>query len=140
MTANEYLAALLVQQDLSDAEVKALQSLRDQIQGQLSILQGNPRFYYAGSYGKQTMIRQRYDLDIVIYWPHAVTYPIKGIYDAVGQELQKHWKVVRSKTVSWELPFEGSFHVDVVPGRALDGSFREQICFGQIQARHLRRA
>ena len=75
------------------------------------------------------MIRQRYDLDIVIYWPHAVTYTMEGIYNAVGQELQKHWKVVRSKTVSWELPFEGGFHVDVVPGRALDGSFRESNLF-----------
>jgi len=75
------------------------------------------------------MIRQRYDLDIVIYWPHGVTYTIEGIYNAVGQELQKHWKFVRSKTVSWELPFEGSFHVDVVPGRALDGNFREATLF-----------
>jgi hypothetical protein len=129
MTANEYLAGLLAQQDLTNAELKTLRDLRDQIQGQLSVLQGNPRFYYAGSFGKHTMIRQRYDLDIVIYWPHAVTYTMEGIYNAVGQELQKHWKVVRSKTVSWELPFEGGFHVDVVPGRALDGSFRESNLF-----------
>jgi hypothetical protein len=129
MAANDYLAAVLAQQDLSEAEVQALRNLRDQIQGQLSTFEGNPRFYYAGSYGKLTMIRQKYDLDIVMYWPHDVTYTIKGIYDAVGQELQKHWKVVRSKTVSWELPFEGGFHIDIVPGRALDNSFREANLF-----------
>jgi len=52
MTANEYLAGLLTQQNLSDTELTSLRGLRDQIQGQLSVLQGNPRFYYAGSYGK----------------------------------------------------------------------------------------
>jgi tRNA nucleotidyltransferase (CCA-adding enzyme) len=125
MTANEYLAGVLAQQNLTDVEVNTLRGLRDQIQGQLSVFEGNPRFYYAGSYGKHTMIRQRYDLDIVVYWPNGVTYTIKGIYDAVGKELQKHWKFVRSKTVSWELPFEGGFHVDIVPGRALDTAFKE---------------
>jgi hypothetical protein len=125
MTANQYLAALLVQQTLTDSELNALRGLRDTIQGQLSILEGDPRFYYAGSYGKQTMIRQRYDLDIAMYWPSSVSYTIKGIYDAVGEVLKKNWKFVNSKTVSWELPFEGGFHIDVVPGRAIDGTFKE---------------
>ena len=38
MTANEYLAGLLAQQDLTNAELKTLRDLRDQIQGQLSVL------------------------------------------------------------------------------------------------------
>lgn len=122
---DQYLRGLLTQQDLSSAEIIALQNLRNQIQGQLSVLQGGPRFYYAGSYGKKTMIRARYDLDIVMYWPSTSTYTIKGIYDAVGQELRKHWNAVNSKTVSWEVPFQGDFHVDVVPGRALDAQYRE---------------
>lgn len=123
MTAEQYLRGLLAQQDLSDREINALRDLRDQIQSQLSTLQGGPRFYYAGSYGKKTIIRQRYDLDIVIYWPSTVTYTINGIYDAVGKVLRKNWNVVNSKTVSWELPFEGGFHIDIVPGRALDTQF-----------------
>lgn len=125
MTASEYLASLLTHQNLADQELNALRSLRDTIQGQLSILEGSPRFYYAGSYGKQTMIRQRYDLDIAMYWPNTVSYTIKGIYDAVGGVLKRNWKFVNSKTVSWEVPFEGGFHIDVVPGRAIDGTFRE---------------
>jgi hypothetical protein len=54
-----------------------------------------------------------------------VSYSIKGIYDAVGKVLKSNWKFVNSKTVSWELPFEGGFHIDVVPGRALDATFYE---------------
>jgi len=32
---------------------------------------------------------------------------------------------VNSKTVCWELPFNGGFHIDVVPGRALDAKYFE---------------
>jgi hypothetical protein len=71
------------------------------------------------------MIKARYDLDLVMYWPHTATYSIKGIYDAVGGILKKHWKIVNTKTVGWELPFQGGFHIDVVPGRALDSQYYE---------------
>ena len=33
--------------------------------------------------------------------------------------------MVNSKTVCWEIPFQGGFHIDVVPGRALDASYKE---------------
>jgi hypothetical protein len=125
LSADQYLRGLLARQDLSSAELLALQNMRDQIQGQLSTLAGSPRFYYAGSYGKKTIIRARYDLDIVMYWPSTSTYTIKGIYDAVGGVLKQHWTYVNSKTVSWELPFQGGFHIDIVPGRALDAQYRE---------------
>jgi hypothetical protein len=125
VTANEYLDGLLTQQLLLQNELDGLRALRDKIQGQLSVLEGSPRFYYAGSYGKRTIIRQRYDLNMVIYWPSGVSYTIKGIYDAVGQVLKNHWQSVNSKTVSWELPFDGGFHIDVVPGRALDATFKD---------------
>jgi len=125
MSAEHYLRRLLTEQDLSEGELTGLRSLRDDIQRQLSVLQGSPRFYYAGSFGKKTIIRQRYDLDIVMYWPNGAPYTIKGIYDAVGKVLKQHWKYVNSKTVSWELPFQGGFHIDIVPGRALDPQYRE---------------
>jgi hypothetical protein len=43
----------------------------------------------------------------------------------VGDALKKHWTYVNSKTVAWELPFQGGFHIDVVPGRALDAQYYE---------------
>jgi hypothetical protein len=125
LSAEQYLRRLLAEQDLTEGELSALRSLRDDIQQKLSVLQGGPRFYYAGSFGKKTIIRQRYDLDIVMYWPNTAPYTIKGIYDAVGKVLKQHWTYVNSKTVSWELPFQGGFHIDVVPGRALDPQFFE---------------
>src|SRR3954447_10757641 len=103
---NQYLASVLAGQDLSIAEVNGLRTLRETIEGQLSVLNGSPRFYYGGSFGKHTMIKARYDLDLVMYWPHTATYAIQDIYKAVGDVLRKHWKFVNSKTVAWELPFD----------------------------------
>jgi hypothetical protein len=125
MSNNQYLGSILAGQNLSTAELNSLRDLRQQIEGQLSVLEGSPRFYYGGSFGKRTMIKARYDLDLVMYWPHTATYSIKGIYDAVGTILKKHWNYVNPKTVAWELPFSDGFHIDVVPGRALDAQYYE---------------
>lgn len=124
MTNEQYLRHLLSGQALTNGETDALRTLRDQIQGQLSNFQGSPRFYYGGSYGKDTIIRASYDLDLVMYWTHDCGFGLADIFNAVGTELRKHWKYVEQKNVAWTLPFEGGFHVDVVPGRAIDSSFK----------------
>ncbi len=124
MNVENYLQSLIDQQDLNDFQINTLRNLRAEIESHLLQLQGRPRFYYGGSYGKMTIIREKYDLDIVIYWPQTTQYTIKGIYDGVGNQLKKKWNV-NSKNVSWEIPFQGGFHIDVVPGRALDDSYKE---------------
>lgn len=124
MSAQDYLQSLLTAQTLSDPDLAPLRQLRQRVEGRLSALPGKtPRFYYGGSYGKNTMIRQRYDLDIVIYWPQTTSYTIKEIYDMVGRELKKDWSTAHPKTVCWEINFQGGFHIDVVPGRALDTNY-----------------
>lgn len=125
MTAQEYLQSLLNSQDLSQTELSGLRTLREKIEQQLRTgLQKVERVYYAGSFGKKTMIREQYDLDIVVYWASNCGFTLEAIYNGVGKMLAKHWKVVNPKTVAWELPFEGGFHIDVVPGRAIDASFK----------------
>ncbi|MGA7577734.1 MAG: hypothetical protein ACLQUW_10170 [Desulfobaccales bacterium] len=124
MSNDAYLRSLLAQQNLTQDQLNSLRSLREQIEGQLSVLQGSPRFYYAGSFSKKTMIQESFDLDIVVYWPHNCGYSLKGIFNAVGEILKKHWNYPTPKTVSWELRFQGGFHIDVVPGRAIDGTFK----------------
>ncbi len=124
MSNHDYLHQLLAKQELGQDQLDSLRDLRQQIESQLSVLPGTPRFYYGGSFGKKTMIRAAFDLDIVAYWPHDCGYSLKDIYDAVGNTLRKHWNYVNPKTVSWQLPFQGGFHIDVVPGRAIDGTLR----------------
>lgn len=123
---DNWLKEQLARQDLSDFELNSLRDLRQQIEGQLSSgLKGEKRFYYGGSYGKNTMISAKYDLDIVVYWDAQSPYTIESIYNSVGNVLKKHWKFVNQKKVSWELPFQGGFHIDVVPGRAIDNNYYE---------------
>lgn len=124
MTNQEYLESLLNGQRLSKTELDNLQTLRARVETVLSILSGSPRFYYAGSYGKDTIIRESYDLDIVAYWPSDCGYSLKDIFDGVGTVIRKQWANAYPKTVAWEIPFQGGFHIDVVPGRALDNTFK----------------
>lgn len=125
MTNQDYMEWLLKSQVLSDAEITVLRRLKASVEKLLCKLDGAPRFYFGGSYGKETIIRERYDLDIIAYWPKDTKYTIKEIYDGVGSQLQEKWKSAHSKTVAWEINFEGGFHIDVVPGRALDDKFKE---------------
>lgn len=123
MSNENFLKHLLDLQDLKPEQLDSLRNLRDLIQSQLSILPGSPRFYYAGSFGKKTMINANFDLDIVVYWPHNWNYSLKEIYKQVGSVLTKNWTIVKPKTVAWTLPFDNGFHIDVVPGRALDNTY-----------------
>lgn len=128
MTVNEWLISLLQQQELGNQELNNLKNLAREIEDQLSILPGNPKFYIAGSLAKGTIIRKQYDLDIVMYWPFDPnpTFYLKDIYEAVGDVLKENYKYVNQKTVSWEIPsLKGDFHIDVVPGRALDQNYYE---------------
>jgi hypothetical protein len=124
MTNQEYLQSLLRTQDLMVTELTTLRNLRDQIEQQLRTGLQAARVYYAGSFGKKTMIREQYDLDIVVYWDKDCGYTLKEIFNGVGNVLRQHWTLVNRKTVAWELPFQGGFHIDVVPGSAIDNSFK----------------
>jgi hypothetical protein len=123
MTNHEYLQAIAKDQEVSSQQLDVLRRVREGIEGELRRLSGNPSFYYAGSFAKKTMVREMFDLDIVVYWPHGWNDTLRNISDAVGNVLRQKWQSVAPKTVAWTINFQGGFHVDVVPGRAIDNSF-----------------
>lgn len=126
LTSGYYLDQLLATQYLTYEEEKHLCEIAEDLKKRLSNLEGHPQFYYAGSFGKDTIVRESYDLDLVVYWPStAQKYSIQGIYESVGNLLEKQGFLVNSKNVCWEIPCKGGFHIDVVPGRALDPDFYE---------------
>ncbi len=121
MGSQEYLERILEQQKLSQNQKKNMRNLRDKIEGHIrDNLSGNPVFYYGGSYGKKTIIKESYDLDIVVYWPKGHKKTLKEIYYNVKKVLDRNWEEVKPKRVALQIPFKGDFHIDVVPGRALD--------------------
>ncbi len=110
---------------LHDVELASLHATRDKIVGYLNRALGStPRIYYGGSYAKGTMIRAAYDLDLVIYYPHTDKAPVSEIFGNVHSSLVRAGFFVQPRTVALRIQDHSGFHVDVVPGRALDGDFR----------------
>jgi hypothetical protein len=125
MTPHQYLERLLQQQAMPQGELATLRRLRDEIEGKLRSAYGSgPRCYYGGSFGKNTMIRVSYDLDIVIYFPSTERASLRDIFNDVHGELTRNGYVVQPKTVALRLPYEEGFHIDVVPGRAQDSAYQ----------------
>lgn len=118
MTNESYLREILDGQDLTENQKRNLRDLRDKIEGQLrNGIKGTPKAYYGGSYAKNTMIKASYDLDLVLYWPSDSPYSLESLYRAAEGVLDRNWRTVRKKKVGLELPFEGDFHIDVIPGK-----------------------
>ena len=63
------------------------------------------------------MIRAGYDLDIVLYWPSDSPYSLESLYRAAESVLDRNWRTVIKKKVGLEIPFQGDFHIDVIPGK-----------------------
>jgi hypothetical protein len=120
-----YLTNLLDQYAVSAEVEEIFRGERERIQTALSNnwRTGNPRFYYGGSFIKRTMISEAYDLDIIVYFPPTDAFAVRQIYEAVEQRLQGHRFATRRHNVAIRLPYK-HFHIDVVPGRAMDNSYR----------------
>lgn len=130
MTPHDYLSGVLIRETVAPVQMATLQRLRDKIEADLrSSFGAAPRFYYGGSYGKGTMLRLAYDLDIVMYFPASERSTLAELFGAVRKELVSRGYVVTPRTVALRLPYEGGFHVDLVPGRAQDNSFRYATLF-----------
>lgn len=120
-----HLDDVLISQQMRLQDEQSLRAIRDRIEEVLTggWTAGNPRFYYAGSFGKKTMIRESFDLDIVVYFaPGSIS--VKAYYEAVEGRLRRNYTAVNRHNVALRLPFEGGFHVDIVPGRAQDSTYK----------------
>ncbi len=117
--ANEnYLREILNDQSLTVNQIDNLRMQRDRIERQLrNGIRGTPKAYYGGSYAKNTMIRASYDLDIVLFWPSDSPFSLENLYRTAKGVLDSNWRTVVEKKVGLELPFEGDFHIDVIPGK-----------------------
>lgn len=124
MTNLEYLNAILKQQRLTDSEFNALKEKRkevgDFLSSKLSGLKASVR--WAGSWAKDTMIRENYDADIAVYFDSeedGAGSTLEVIYTTVQSWLAEEY-AVEQKTSAIRLrntEDKGYTHVDVVPGR-----------------------
>ena len=121
-----YLQQVLDSQRVPAQAENTLRSIRDKLE---QVLRGNwrtgdPRFYYGGSFGKRTMIRESFDLDLVVYFPQTNQFTVRAFYEGVEKRLKDNRYVTRRHNVAIRLPYKDGFHVDVVPGRAMDTDYK----------------
>ncbi len=115
-----YLRELLATQNLTKNQIENLKNQRDAIvEDVVNEIGGNPTLFNAGSYAKGTMIQVSYDLDIVLYWANNFRYSPRNLYNEIGSVLQSKGRNPKSKKVGWEIPFQGDFHIDVIPGKKI---------------------
>ncbi len=129
MTNVEYLTAILKQQRLTPDEFSALKARRKEIGDFLSSkLNGvSCNIRWAGSYAKDTMIRDSYDADIVVYIcsdEQGAGETLEAIYETVETYLRQEYGTIRKTSAIRVMNSsdESYTHVDVVPGRYFDDS------------------
>ena len=128
MTPEDFLEDLLESQDLTPQQETDLQKHKKEVSDfLLAAFDTTPKIKYAGSREKGTMIRDRYDLDIVCYFPHTDTRSLKEIRDDVSSRLSERYLMQDKPSSERILDLKGAaapgdFHIDVVPGRFIEGS------------------
>lgn len=133
MTPNEYLEAVLQDQTLARGsdEYEALQRRGREVKELLrtAFSEHSPSVRNAGSYEKGTMVRPSYDFDALCYFPREtdVGGNLAEIYDEVARVLSEEYMVERKRSAlrlhdATDHDDPEYFHVDVVPGRFMDGA------------------
>lgn len=120
-----YLEEVLREQEVSPVVEEAIRARRAEVE---EMLRGGwkgcePRFYYGGSFGKRTMIAARFDLDVVVYFPPETPESPAALYAAVERRLRERGHTTLRHNVSLRLQYTPAWHIDVVPGRALDARY-----------------
>ena len=128
MTPEKFLQGLLASQELSPDQEQTLQAHKKEVTDFLRTEFGStPIIKYAGSREKGTMIAERYDLDIVSYFPSTDTRSLKEIREDVSNHLKKKY-LIRPKTSAERITnvrdstAPNGYHIDVVPGRFIEGT------------------
>lgn len=133
MTPNEYLEAVLQDQTLAPGsdELEALQRRGREVKELLrsAFSKHSPSVRNAGSYAKGTMVRASYDFDALCYFSRDtdVGDNLAEIYEGVARALSEEYIVERKRSAlrlhdATDHDDPEYFHVDVVPGRFMDGA------------------
>jgi len=128
MNIEKYLQDLLKSQDLTKQQEDDLEKHKKEVTDYLRKEFGDdPIIKYAGSREKGTMISERYDLDVVCYFPSSDNRTLKEIRDDVAHHLEDKYELTHKSSSETILDLKGSqapvdFHIDVVPGRFIEGT------------------
>lgn len=129
MTPEQYLQGLLNSQVLTPEQMLTLNAHKEEVTKYLleKFYEQKPSIKYAGSYAKETMIRNAYDLDVVCYFPSDDTRTLKEIRDDISEHLNEKYVMEAKVSAERILNLKGvtaprGYHIDVVPGRFIADS------------------
>jgi hypothetical protein len=131
MSDQTYLEAVLRDQAVSDdsPEMKALRKHRSDVETRLTAKFGSiPTIRYGGSKAKGTMNLESYDLDLTCYFPRddaSAGTTLQDIFESVENVLREtYWTERKGSAIRLRSrdDFRTDFHIDVVPGRFVDGN------------------
>ena len=124
MSGETYLQNILNREELRPSEELTVKEWRGRIESVLKEYFGYmARVYYAGSYGKKTVNRSQYDLDIVIYLPRDYVISLKDMFYQTSEVLKCSGYQTYPKRVAHTYRVNDNFHIDIVPGRAISDDF-----------------
>lgn len=130
MSNNQLLQAILRQQSLDEnlTEYKSMIKQGSEIQLLLSssFKDDAPVIQFAGSQAKGTMVKSKYDLDITCYFTsgsNTAGGSLKELFESVKNTLSgKYLTETKNSSIKiYSQNENGYLHVDVVPGRFVDG-------------------
>lgn len=115
MSEENFLRKVLRNSKPVQSQVDSMLLLRDRIRKCLNnSIGGHPSMFMAGSFKKNTWIKDYHDLDMFIIWESDFG-EIKDIFYQVEDALHIEWNNIIKKKVAWRLPYNNTFHVDIVP-------------------------
>ena len=129
-TSEQYLENLAKTQEPLERQVENLESLREKL-GELikKRLKEDVILYYGGSKERDTLLRDKPDLNIGIFWPEDTDKSMEELHALVGKTLKKKWSKTRSKNIGWEVPYKQDFSLSVIPGIILDSNTQNTLFY-----------
>ncbi|MCF2140413.1 MAG: nucleotidyltransferase domain-containing protein [Candidatus Lokiarchaeota archaeon] len=119
MTITEYLKELIIQQKIPDNFKKEMQNDREKYEGIINSIENlkTPTYYWGGSYGKKTMIRESYDMDLLLYFPSEEQKSLREIYFEVLKFIRGKEQSIIQKNVALRINKREGYHIDLVPAK-----------------------
>jgi len=120
-TNEQFLAKLVELQQPFSKQLENLSILSKRIGALIEKrLKEDVTLYYGGSKERDTLLRDRPDLNIGILWPEDSDNTLEEIHAKVGKALRKKWGKPTPKNIGWEVPYKENFKFSVIPGKFIN--------------------
>jgi hypothetical protein len=132
MGVEEYLRKIIQNQYVPDEEWEFMKGYIEEIEeliDRIGEIRLKPEIVEAGSRKKGTIIRDSYDLDLVLYFPNNMNQELEDIAPILLNEFKEYYDNVIQKKIAITINFPNkkypnvqNFHIDIVPARLLRGT------------------